>query len=102
MFLQLRDGDSAPYRVAKLGELGFTRTNGETQSKLIERVVRDQRVETIRDILKAILSAHYRLRFDPKGLTPEEREALGLRVRDAVAQLGTRRSHQRNVLPQAE
>jgi len=72
----------------KLGELGFIRLPGETQAKLIERAVRDGRVSALREVLYAMLRAHYRLRFDPKGLTPEEREALALRVRDTVVHLG--------------
>jgi transglutaminase-like putative cysteine protease len=81
--------DSEFYRVEKkLGELGFIRAPGETQARFVERVVRDVRVAELRDAMFAMLQAHYRLRFDPMGLTPEEREALSLRVREAVARLG--------------
>jgi hypothetical protein len=71
----------------KLAELSFVRGPGETQAQLVERAVRDVRVSDLREVMFAMLRAHYRLRFDPMGLTPEEREALGLRVRDALAQL---------------
>ena len=71
----------------KLAELSFVRAPGETQAQLVERAVRDVRVSDLREVMFAMLRAHYRLRFDPRGRTPEEREALGLRVRDALARL---------------
>jgi hypothetical protein len=81
--------DSEFYLVEKkLGELGFIRPPGETQAQFVERAVRDVRVAGLRDVMFAVLRAHYRLRFDPLGLTQEEREALGLRVRNAVERLG--------------
>jgi len=80
--------DSEFYLVEKkLGELGFIRERGETQAAFIERAVKDVHVGALREVLFGILRAHYRLRFDPMGLTPGEREALGLRVQEAMEHL---------------
>jgi hypothetical protein len=80
--------DSEFYQLEKkLAGLGFVRAPGETQAQLMERAVRDGRVKDLRDVMFAMLRAHYRLRFDPMGLTAEEREALALRVRDALSKL---------------
>lgn len=71
----------------KLAALGFVRAPGETQAQLVERTVRDPRVKASREVMLAMLRAHYRLRFDPMGLTVEEREALALRVQNVLASL---------------
>jgi hypothetical protein len=72
----------------RLAEMGFVRDKGETQAQLMQRALRDPRVASLRNVMQAMLHAHYRLRFDPLGLAAEEREALALRVREALAHLG--------------
>ena len=53
---------------------GFAREQGETGTAWLQRVAR---AGTIRvDRLEALLAAHYRLRFDPAGVSPEERRQL--------------------------
>lgn len=76
----------------RLGEMGFVREPGESQSQLVQRALRDPRVASLREVMQAMLHAHYRLRFDPMGLTSEEREALALRVRQALAHLGQQKN----------
>ena len=72
----------------RLGEMGFVRAVGETQAQLVRRALLDPRVASLHDVMLAMLNAHYRLRFDPLGLAGEERDALALRVREALAHLG--------------
>lgn len=80
--------DSEFYQVEqKLGDLGYVRLPGESQAEFVERTVRDVRVGSLREVMFALLRAHYRLRFDPLGLTGQEREALGIRVRDVLQRL---------------
>jgi len=76
----------------RLAELGFVREVGESQAQLVQRALRDPRVAALRDVMRAMLKAHYRLRFDPMGLATEEREALALRVQEALAHLGQQKS----------
>lgn len=73
----------------KLADLGFIRETGETQVQLIERAVKDARMANLQEVMHAIVSAHYRLRFDPLGLADEERKALALRVRETLEHLAT-------------
>lgn len=81
--------DSEFYQVEKkLADFGFVRPAGETLGQFLERALRDARVATLQDALQALLRAHYRLRFDPLGLQPEERDALRQRVRETLNKLG--------------
>ena len=81
--------DSEFYLVEKkLSEFGFVRPVGETLGQFLERAVRDARVSALQEVLRALLRAHYRLRFDPFGLPGEEREALRRRVRETLDRLG--------------
>ncbi len=80
--------DSEFYQVEKkLREFGFVRTAGETLGQLLERAVRDARVASMREVLDALLRAHYRLRFDPAGLKVDERESLRQQVRETLVRL---------------
>lgn len=81
--------DSEFYLVEKkLAQFGFVRPPGETLGQFLERALRDARVAAFSDALMALLRVHYRLRFDPLGLIPEEREALRVRVRETLERLG--------------
>lgn len=71
--------DSDFYRVEqRLREAGFDRAAGETLSDWLTRIRTSSPLATPE--LDAALTLHYRLRFDPVGLSPGERDAL----RDAV------------------
>lgn len=74
---KLRPGmDSEFYLIEKrLIELGCPRHPGETLSGWIERIEGKFPYDSRRP-LQCILSLHYRYRFDPKGITSEERSAL--------------------------
>jgi hypothetical protein len=71
--------DSEFYRVERaLMASGFGRWPGETATAWLERVRTSARVPT--DELKPLLDLHYRLRFDPRGLEPAERNQLRQRA----------------------
>jgi hypothetical protein len=74
---KLRPGmDSEFYLVEKrLTELGYVRHPGETLSDWLGRIEGESPADSSQR-LQSILSLHYRYRFDPKGLTSEERSAL--------------------------
>jgi len=57
-----------------LEAFGYGRSPGETATAWIERVQRLGQVPA--GELEPLLSLHYRLRFDPRGLEPEERVQL--------------------------
>jgi len=74
---KLRPGmDSEFYLIEKkLTELGYVRHPGETLSAWIRRIDAESSATSI-ELLQPILTLHYRYRFDPKGITSEERPAL--------------------------
>lgn len=74
---RLRTGmDSEFYLIEKsLIELGYSRHPGETLSEWIGRIEGESPDDSTQG-LQSILSLHYRYRFDPKGITSEERSAL--------------------------
>ncbi|MDH5477755.1 MAG: DUF4129 domain-containing protein, partial [Nitrospinota bacterium] len=75
---------SAYYMVEKrLNELGFRRGPWETQVEFIDRVKSEQPQFPTEDTL-AILNMHYRLRFDPKGLSPRELDNMMERIMDWI------------------
>jgi hypothetical protein len=68
--------DSEFYLIEKsLTELGYRRHTGETLSDWLGRI-EGESPEDSTQLLQSILSLHYRYRFDPKGITSEERAAL--------------------------
>jgi transglutaminase-like putative cysteine protease len=72
-----RGADSAFYEVERrLARLAFPRGVGEPLSGWLSRVdaARIPRLDTAR--LPALLALHYRYRFDPAGLAPDDRRAL--------------------------
>lgn len=74
---KLRPGmDSEFYLIEKsLTELGYRRHTGETLSDWLGRI-EGESPEDSTPLLQSILSLHYRYRFDPNGITSEERAAL--------------------------
>ena len=68
--------DSEFYLIEKrLIELGYPRHPGETFSEWIGRIEGESPHDSTQR-LQSILSLHYRYRFDPKGITSEERSTL--------------------------
>ena len=71
--------DSEFYRVERiLAESGAERRPGETLSAWLARA--EQAGLAGSEELRGLLNLHYRLRFDPAGLNPEERTRLKLQV----------------------
>jgi hypothetical protein len=64
---------------------GLLRTSDETSATWLRRITSRLNVSRIADLMQ-LLSLHYRYRFDPLGLTGEEREQLATRARAWLAQ----------------
>jgi len=60
----------------KLEKRGFSRAAGETLSQWVHRIEAASQASVETRPLHPILSLHYRHRFDPRGLTMADREAL--------------------------
>jgi len=76
-WMAVRSGlDSAFYRIEKeLMERGYERHSWETWSSWVHRL-RDQAPLVDAKGLQDLVSLHYRYRFDPEGITSEERDRL--------------------------
>ncbi len=69
--------DSEFYMVEKrLTELGYMRHPWEPLSRWIKRIEEAQPSSVSTESLQSILNLHYRYRFDPMGITPDEKVAL--------------------------
>jgi hypothetical protein len=69
--------DSEFYRLEKkLAARGLPRSDGETLSDWLERALTEPALADLREPLRELLRLHYRLRFDPPGLTAADRQAL--------------------------
>ena len=69
--------DSEFYKLEqKLRRHGLLRTPGEPLSAWLQRATNDPQLAGLKQPLKNILLLHYRYRFDPRGLTQSERQAL--------------------------
>jgi hypothetical protein len=67
--------DSEFYSVERrLIERGLDRREGETLSAWLARLSRERTINSPE--LSPLLTLHYRLRFDPAGLNPNERATL--------------------------
>jgi transglutaminase-like putative cysteine protease len=76
--------DSEFYLVEqKLAQRGFQRWENETLADWLGRIQKTS-TDSV-DGLRAILPLHYRYRFDPRGLTAEERRDLGRKVKSWLA-----------------
>ena len=68
--------DSEWYKIAnRLHAFGIVRHPWESFSQWLQRI-RSTKTGSLADSLDAILSLHYRYRFDPNGITKAERETL--------------------------
>lgn len=69
--------DSEFYQLeTRLAARGVPRQTGELLSDWLERALAEPALAELRGPLRELLRLHYRHRFDPRGLNPEEREAL--------------------------
>jgi hypothetical protein len=76
-FMEYPGTDSEFYLIEKkLNDLGFAREPWETFTEWIERLNRNASILCSSDTLKTVLNLHYRYRFDPQGLSPDERNHL--------------------------
>jgi protein-glutamine gamma-glutamyltransferase len=83
--------DSEFYQLeARLVERGLARQPSEPLSEWLERAVGDPALEDLRSPLQELLRLHYRYRFDPQGLSRDEREELRREAKACLTQL-TRR-----------
>jgi hypothetical protein len=60
----------------RLAERGAARQPGEPLSAWLLRASADPSLAEVRDRLRKLLQLHYRYRFDPAGVTPDDRESL--------------------------
>ncbi|HEY5911676.1 MAG TPA: transglutaminase-like domain-containing protein [Verrucomicrobiae bacterium] len=82
--------DSEFYRLEKaLAARGLPRLPGEPLSAWVDRLAADPRASDLEDDLAELLLLHYRYRFDPLGLSPDDRAVLRSKV---TASLGKLRS----------
>lgn len=73
--------DSEWYEIEnRLNVFGVERHPWEPFSHWLQRIRATKTGSVFADSLDAILSLHYRYRFDPKGITKAERETLTSRV----------------------
>lgn len=69
--------DSEFYAIVRdIEKLGVVRQPGETLAAWLRRATREPQLADARDPLQHLLWLHYRYRFDPNGLTGQERESL--------------------------
>lgn len=71
--------------VSYLGRLGLPRRPGETLNQWIQRITDGDAFAMDKDALQTALTLHYRARFDPQGLMPDERERLQSTVGEWLA-----------------
>ena len=79
--------DSEFYQVEKkLVARGLPRQQGESLSLWLARAIEEPRLRPLHETLHSLLQLHYRYRFDPKGLSAEEREILRREAKQCLAQ----------------
>jgi len=80
--------DSEFYRVErKLIERGAGRQPGEPLSAWLSRATRDPTLASMTSRLQELLKLHYRYRFDPLGLSQDDRETLRRMADGCVAKI---------------
>jgi hypothetical protein len=74
--------DSDVYPLLRwLEERGIARGSGEPLGRWLKRLERRGDTDGVDEIVAVILPVHYRYRFDPRGISNEERVALKRRAR---------------------
>jgi hypothetical protein len=71
----------------KLAARGVPRQSGELLSVWLERALAEPGLKDLRGPLLELLQLHYRHRFDPRGLTARQREALSREVKACLERL---------------
>jgi transglutaminase-like putative cysteine protease len=71
----------------RLGTRGLSRQASEPLSEWLRRIAKDETMLELRSSLREVLTLHYRYRFDPAGLTVNERERLRDKAKACCAQL---------------
>jgi len=80
------DCDSAFSRIINyLASLDRPRRSGETLSQWVRRITDGDVFVVDKDTLLTALALHYRIRFDPQGLTPDDRKRLESKVSEWIA-----------------
>lgn len=83
--------DSEFYQLEeKLVRYGLPRQPGEPLSAWLQRATNDSQLAKLKRPLENILLLHYRYRFDPRGLSPSEREALRQEVETCLSSTSDR------------
>jgi hypothetical protein len=78
--------DSEFYELERrLAQLGLPRQPGEPLSTWLQRATDDADLVEYKEPLENILRLHYRHRFDPRGLTPVERQELRRQVENLLS-----------------
>jgi hypothetical protein len=84
--------DSEFYRLEqKLIQIGPAREPGEPLSIWLRRATKDRHLTDLKQPLENLLRLHYRYRFDPSGLDPDERRALRREVEACLSATPGRR-----------
>lgn len=80
--------DSEFYELEKkLSARGVPRQSSESLSDWLERALAEPSLKALREPIRNLLLLHYRHRFDPPGLTPEQREQLRQEARACLEAL---------------
>lgn len=84
--------DSEFYQIEeRLRERGVERQAHEPLARWLERAIEDPNLKEMRDPLTGLLRLHYRYRFDPQGLAPQERDDLRLAAHRCLSRLNSKR-----------
>ena len=95
--------DSEFYRLEqKLSQRGVPRRPGEPLSDWLERALADAALADLRAPLADLLHLHYRYRFDPQGLSADERERLTEKAKSCLYALSNRPGNRENIVTTAK
>ena len=72
----------------KIAALGVTRSDAETLNAWLARAEKTRGLEALREPLRELLKLHYRHRFDPQGLSAEDRAKLKHETKRCLERLG--------------
>jgi hypothetical protein len=72
----------------RLSRRGFVRERSEPLGRWLRRAASAPGLSDVAPPLEKVFSLHYRYRFDPRGLTPSERDALRHEARECLARIG--------------
>jgi transglutaminase-like putative cysteine protease len=83
--LEWPGGDSEFYRFEKLlAARGVPREPAEALSDWLQRALKDPALGDLQVPLRELVRLHYKYRFDPAGITPEERDQLRRSARECI------------------